>query len=207
MRLSGGAWAAAILLAGLLAACGPGTSPSGRTSPSAPFASPSPTASASPAASPPASPSPVACPTLSGGTPFPGGGPRPSIVDVRVGDHGTYERVVVEFTSTGIPPYRLEPNPTTPPGGTTFTGGARGDQIVVLGSYGLLLTIQDLDWMQDSYAHGKDLKPQYQVLKEVRVTGDFEAIVTVGFGLSGSVCPAVSTLQDPPRLVIDFPVG
>lgn len=204
----------AVALAGtaMIAGCGTATPPVSAVTPSAtsgasPAASPTalPTAPPTPTPTPPAGVTPFACAAAAGGSAFAGGGPRPSIVDVRVGDHGTYERVVVEFTSVGLPRYAIEPNPTTPPGGTSFTESARGGQVVVLGSYGFLLKIEDLDWLHDSFADGRDLRPGFALLKEVRVVDDFEAVANVGLGLARPVCPTVSRLDGPPRLVIDFP--
>lgn len=202
-------WVASALAAlALGAACGPAT-PGGSASPSAaPAASPtaaapSPAPSTAPSTAPTASP--VACAVLRGGTEYPGGSPRPAVTDVRVGQQPAADRLVVEFTAPGVPRYRLEANPTNPPGGTTFTTAASGQAVRVQGAYGMLLTIQDLDWMRDMYAHGKDLPAGYTVLKEVRVTGDYEAIVNIAIGLSRATCPTVTLLTGPPRLVIDFP--
>jgi len=43
------------------------------------------------------------------------------------------------------------------------------------------------------------------VLVEVRQVGDFEGIVNLAVGLSREVCPTVSVLGDPSRLVLKFP--
>lgn len=193
----------------LLAACGPPATPpvsqgspssGATTSPSAP--SPSPVATPSPAAT--ASPGSLACWPIQGGAAA-AATQRPSITDVRVGLHDTYDRLVVEFT-TGVPQYRIEPNPwTSPPGGLRFSGGARGDWVTLRGSYGVQLRIDGLDWFHDSYAHGRDLLADYPILREVRLTGDYEGVVTLGVGLGAGACPTVTELQNPPRLVIDFP--
>jgi hypothetical protein len=194
----------------LLAGCGPvATPPTGQTSPSpsvtaspsAPAPSPLPTAAATPSPSP----QPVACWPVKGGPAALAAAGQPSITDIRAGLHDTYDRLVVQFT-TEVPSYQIELNPwTSPPGGMTFSGGARGDWVTLQGSFGVQLVVQGLASLDDSYAHGKDLFADYPVLKEVRLTGDYEGVVTLAVGLSGGVCPTVTTLQDPPRLVIDFP--
>jgi hypothetical protein len=196
------ALAAALAAIALAAACGPATPSGGAASPatsrSAP-AAPTPTPSPAPTAGP------VACWPLQGGTEYPGGAPRPAVADVRAGAQTAADRLVIEFNGPGVPRYRLEANPTSPPGGTTFMTAGSGQAVTVQGAYGVLLTIQDLDWSRDVYPHGKDLLAGYAVLKEARVTGDFEAVVTIAVGLSRDACPTVTLLTGPPRLVIDFP--
>jgi hypothetical protein len=187
------------------AACGPATPIAGTPSPSPTPVASSPASTPPPSATPSPTARPVACWPLHGGTEYMGGTPRPAVADVRAGEQSLADRLVVEFTAPGVPRYRLEPNPTSPPGGTVFTAGGSGQAVMVQGSYGVLLTIQDVDWSRDAYPHGRDLATGYTLLKEVRVTGDFEAVVTIAVGLSRDACPTVTLLTGPPRLVIDFP--
>jgi hypothetical protein len=185
-------------------ACGAATPSAGTASPSpSPIASPS--ASARPTPTAAATATPAACWPLQGGTEYAGGSPRPAVADVRVGQQSSADRLVVEFTAPGVPRYRLLANPTSPPGGTTFTIDASGQRVMVQGAYGVLLTIQDVDWLRDTYPHGRDLAAGYALVKEVRVTGDYEAVVSIAIGLSRNACPTVMLLTGPPRLVIDFP--
>ncbi len=67
------------------------------------------------------------------------------------------------------------------------------------------LRLDHINWTEDRYPHGTDLKLGSSALEEVCLVGDFEGIVSLGLGLSGNVCPTVSTPAAPPRLVIDFP--
>ena len=200
-------WVALVVL---LSACGPTsppqtgalTSPSGTAASSSP--SPSPSSSSGVHQSP--SPTALACWPLHGGASF-ANTVRPAITDVRVGTHGPYDRLVVEFTNVGLPSYQLMPNPVSPGGGTTFIEDASSRPVTVDGNYGVLLKISDLDWTNDSYPSGRELKPGYPVLKEVRVTGDYEAVVSIGIGLRGDVCPSITEMNSPLRLVIDFPTA
>jgi hypothetical protein len=149
--------------------------------------------------SPGASPT-VACGPTSGGAqtgPFPQG--RATITDVRTGTGDGYDRMVVEFDRV-VPAYRIAPNPT----GTHFIASASGMPITLAGSFAMKLDISNLD-LPNRYPHGTDQTPSSLVLKEVRVVGDFEGVATFGIGLGANVCPNVSTMIGPPRLVIDFP--
>jgi hypothetical protein len=46
--------------------------------------------------------------------------------------------------------------------------------------------------------------PEFLVLNEARLTGDFEGYLSWGLGLSRAACLRTFTLLDPPRLVVDF---
>jgi hypothetical protein len=199
--------AALVVLSALLVACGsvspggnpssssyPSVSPSAETTPT-PSASPSPSPSPEPTPSPVASPSPspVACAPLQGGT-----SARATIIDVRVGSHPGYDRLVVEFTG-GLPEYKLVAQDPS-----TFVGPFSGLPISVAGSAGMHLFLYHQD-IPPSYQHGTNLKPEYSVLKQVVVMADFEGQADIAIGLGRAACPAVSTLTGPYRLVIDFP--
>jgi hypothetical protein len=172
-----------------LAACG-STSPAASISPSANPVSPAPTVQP-----PPASPaaSPLACLPSQGGT-----ASRATITDVRVGTHAGYDRVVVEFTD-GMPAYKLtwqDPN--------TFVGPASGIPIAVAGAAGIHLYIYGMD-IPPTYQHGTNMStPAYPVLAQVVVLGVFEGQADLAIGLGRAVCPTVSTMTNPYRLVIDF---
>jgi hypothetical protein len=124
---------------------------------------------------------------------------RATITDVRTGTGDGYDRLVIEFDRV-VPAYEIAVNPN----GNHFTGSASGMPITVAGSFGVKLDINNLD-LPNRYPHGSDLTPNYTVLKEVRVIGDFEGTTNFGIGLSRDVCPLVSSMSGPPRLVIDFP--
>jgi hypothetical protein len=120
------------------------------------------------------------------------------MTDVRVGSHPGYDRLVIEF-SGGIPAYKLVAQDPS-----TFVGPYSGRPVSVAGSAGIRLFIYHM-YFPPSYQHGSNLKPAYGVMKQVVVMAVFEGQADVAIGLGKPVCPAVSTLSSPSRLVIDFP--
>ena len=126
---------------------------------------------------------------------------RSTVVDMRVETTAGHDRLVVEF-DRAVPAYVLRVNP----GGTHFTGSASGAPIVVAGSVGLLLHVENLD-LPNRYPHGNDIATGFPAVEEVRVVGDFEGSVDIAIGLTRGVCPTLSTTAGPPRLVVDFPSG
>ena len=55
-----------------------------------------------------------------------------------------------------------------------------------------------------SYAGGTDLRPGTPLVKEVKLVEDFERVLVWGVGLDHLVCPKVSELANPTRVVLDF---
>ena len=171
------------VLAILLGACG-STSPVATVTPSA-------------TTSPIGEPSPIQSPLIpclptQGGT-----SARATITDVRVGTHTGYDRVVVEFTG-GAPAYKLawqDPK--------TFVGPAKGTQVSVAGVAAIHLYIYGMD-IPPAYQHGTNLIANYPVLQQVVVLGVFEGQADIAIGLGRAVCPTITTMTAPYRLVIDF---
>jgi hypothetical protein len=191
----------------LLAACGTGGGPI--TQPTS--APPSSSATARPTASPTPTPSAVssAAPTSAAcATTLTGKGtvPQAQIVDVRVGTHADYDRIVFEFVgrggAAGVPDYeiKLAPRPIyKDPSGLPLTIG--GDPV-----FGITLrggTRQGLDGTA-GYNGATVFKTGYKTLTELAEGGDFEAIATWYAGLSGASCVSAQVLADPARLVIDL---
>jgi hypothetical protein len=121
-----------------------------------------------------------------------------TITDVRVGSHPGYDRLVVEFTG-GLPAYKLLAQAPS-----TFVGPFSGLPVSVAGNAGFHLFIYNMD-IPPSFQHGTNLRPEYSVLEQVVVMAVFEGQADIAIGLASAVCPAVSTLSGPSRLVIDFP--
>jgi hypothetical protein len=169
---------------------------------SSPGAAPTPTPEVSPAPSPSpaASPSPSEAPL----TCFPiTGGPatvRGTIADVRVGSHPGYDRLVIELAG-GVTRYSLDAHDIG-----DFVHSFRGDHVDVAGNAGILLHLYNQD-IPPVFAHGTDLLLDSSQLREVVVLGDFEGTAEIAIGLNRLQCPTVSSLDSPPRLVIDFPTG
>jgi hypothetical protein len=113
------------------------------------------------------------------------------------------DTLVIQFDNA-VTGYALSRNPS----GAEFAGGGgKGGTFTLEGSYGLRLDINNLAWSTppgNQFRHGADLKQSAPVLLEARQIGDFEGIVNIAAGLSRQVCPTVSILSDPPRLVLQF---
>lgn len=124
-----------------------------------------------------------------------------NIVDVRVGTHPGYDRVVFEFTD-GTPEMSLER--ASPP----FAQDGSGNPIDVEGESFLRLTMRGgTKQMEDgssSYDGPRDFDPGFPVLVDLVEGGDFEAQSTWYLGLSEEACVSLTLLDDQPRLVIDI---
>jgi hypothetical protein len=193
--------AAAILAPLLLAACG--SSPSVGSGTTATNASGTPSQVASgpritpPAVTPPTPPGTnlpaFACADASGGT-----AGIADETDVRVGTQGTYDRFVVQFDSS-VPAYTVkrQNNPV-------FKMAASGQSITLSGTAGALVQVHTATGA-NTYSGPVDFVHQeFLILKEARLTGDFEGYLAWGLGLSRAACLRTFTLSDPPRLVVDF---
>ena len=128
---------------------------------------------------------------------------RANIVDVRVGTHADYDRVVFEFTD-GVPEISLDR--ASPP----FSEDASGQPIEVDGSSFLSLTMRggtkQTEDGTSSYDGPTEFSPAFPSLVHMVEAGDFEAQSTWIIGLSSEACVRVLTLTDSgaPRLVIDI---
>ena len=192
------------LLAVALVACGPATggsaSPSVSATPSA--ALPSESAGASPTAAPTTEPTDdlgaFTCEMSIEGVATVD---RAQITDVRVGTHGDYDRVVIEFDE-GIPPFTLDE--ATPP----LLADPSGMEMEVEGSAFWSLVLQGgtrvtVDGSM-SYDGQTEFTPDFPALAELVEAGDFEAVSSWYIGLHASTCARVLTLGHPSRLVVDI---
>jgi hypothetical protein len=156
--------------------------------------------------SPSTEPSPVNCDSQTGGEE----GIYTNLVDVRVGSHAGFDRVVFEFEApdaksrgeTGIPRFVIKaakPPFTEDPSDLPIDveGGAFA-RIVLQGASGY-----DFDG-NATYDGTRRLMPGYETLTDVVQGGDFEATMTWIFGLTQRSCWQIQELHNPDRLVIDF---
>ncbi len=203
---------AALALTGA-AACGskpqPGTSPpAARSSTGAS----SQTSSSPPPTTPPAATSPVpppGTPSLAAGPVWPiepraipaGAGRGTAVLrHIRTGQHGSFERLVLEFTAPCgavkvgyVPVVREDPsNHIVPLQGHSFL------QIVVHGAVARYAATPITPYQGPS-----TLTPGYPTLRQVSIAGDFEAVLSVGVGLSRTAGFQVQRLTAPDRLVLD----
>ena len=207
----------------VVSACGPqpevASSPTPTLTASA-SRSPSPTVTASaaatattrPSASPTATPTPTtspgsspasACPRTTGG----GASNQAQLVAVRVAHQPGFDRLVFEFGQStapgpfGMPAYAIE--------ATNSLSGPSGQPVTVAGSALFGARFQNASTQNPngtpSYTGSNDIKPTTPLIKEVKVVEDFERVLIWGVGLDHLVCPKVSELAGPFRVVLDFP--
>jgi hypothetical protein len=123
-----------------------------------------------------------------------------NIVDVRVGSHDGYDRVVFEFNE-GTPEFTLDR--AEPP----FFADGSGAPIEMEGSSFLQLIMRGGTKQTSSggstYAGPTDFDPGFPQLVDLVEGGDFEAQSTWYLGLNSEACVRVMLLTLPDRLVID----
>lgn len=122
------------------------------------------------------------------------------VTAIRVDEHPTYDRFVLQFDSQ-VPVYSVKRQATP-----IFKQGASGQTITLSGTSGVLVTLHSTS--QSANYSGPTDFPQadFAVLKEARLTQDFEGTVQWGLGLGSPACMRAFTLTDPARLVIDFQI-
>lgn len=123
-----------------------------------------------------------------------------NIVDVRIGMHDGYDRVVFEYNE-GTPEFTLDR--AQPP----FVQDGSGLPVQVQGDAFLKLVMRggtkQTETGGSSYDGPTDFDPGFPRLVDLVETGDFEAQSTWVLGMSGDACVRVMLLSDPDRLVID----
>lgn len=125
--------------------------------------------------------------------------PTPRIVDLRVGEHPTYDRVVIDMTGP-IPGYRV-----------AYVDGLRydpsGEAVPLPGARFIQITLTAAtahDTKGQSVYHGPKLaKYTMTTLRGAAFTGDFEGVVSFGLALGHLDTFRVFELHAPNRLVID----
>lgn len=126
------------------------------------------------------------------------------LTDVRAARQDGYDRVVFEFEN-GVPGYRVGyvERPVIADGS--------GNEVVVQGDAVLRVRMEpalDADLTHESaprtYTGPSRFSPDSTVVAELVRTGGFEAVLTWAAGIDGERPFRVSTLADPPRIVIDI---
>jgi hypothetical protein len=126
------------------------------------------------------------------------------LTDVRAARHEGYDRVVFQFKNT-LPGYdvRYVHRPITEDGS--------GKVVTVEGGYVVRIRMEsalDADLTQESaprtYKGPQRFTPGTPEVAELVRTGGFEGVLTWAAGLVDRVDFRVTTMQSPPRLVIDF---
>jgi hypothetical protein len=125
----------------------------------------------------------------------------PSVLrSITVGTHGTFERIVLQFTAAYgatrvwlVPVVRADPsNAVVPLAGSAFL-------TVVVQQAAARWPVQGVV----PYQGASTLKPGYPTVKQVSISGDYEAVLSIGIGLDRTTGFQVERLQSPDRLVVD----
>jgi hypothetical protein len=117
-----------------------------------------------------------------------------------VGTHAGYDRVVFEFAE-GVPAFTLDE--VTPP----LLQDGSGNELDVDGNRFWSLVMPDasrVDLSGHMMLTKTDFTPGFAKLSELIEGGDFEAVSTWYFGLEGTSCVRVLTLDNPSRLAFDI---
>lgn len=193
---------AAVTMA-LLVACGQQPAEPDETATST---SASPTASAT--AAPTASASPTAAPEPEPTEPFvdaaaqptaDGSGAQVTVVDVRVGTHDGYDRVVYEVGGDGVPGYRVSYVDQAVQDGS-------GEPVVVAGDAVLDVWLTGTGIPADTghAEFGSDVGPREGTVVQVTRPLTFEGMTQSVIGVAGERRPfRVFVLQNPVRVVVD----
>jgi hypothetical protein len=121
-----------------------------------------------------------------------------NVTDVRVGQQTDYDRFVLQFDSP-VPTYTAK-RQTSP----TFAMTPSGSPITLSGTYGVLVTVH-VAAETASYNGSTDMSHgEFRIIKEARLTQDFEGYVSWALGLDHAACMRTFTLTGPSRLIVDF---
>lgn len=128
---------------------------------------------------------------------------------VRVGNDGTFDRVVFQFDGATAPGAELSAVAANP---GTVTLDPSGQQVALAGAYAFRVRMQPanatypLGSNGPPYAGPTTITPTATAnVAEVLMSGDFEGVLTWSIGLRASTTPKVSILANPVRIVVDIP--
>ena len=133
--------------------------------------------------------------------PAQGGGPIAVLSVIRATGQAGFDRVVFELDGP-VPGYRVQYV-------RTVLSDPAGAGVPVTGAAFLQVTLQQAT-LDDSaqggdrgYTGPGDVPVGLEAVRQVVVSGDFEAVLSFGVGLAGRLPFTVSTLTDPSRIVLD----
>jgi hypothetical protein len=124
----------------------------------------------------------------------------PVLTAIRTGRHGSFERLALEFTGSYgeanvryVPVVRADASDKVVPlKGRSFL------EVVVHGAVARRAATPITP-----YAGPSTVTPGYPTLKQVSISGDFEAVLSFGIGLDRTAGFQVTRLRSPDRLVVD----
>jgi hypothetical protein len=121
-----------------------------------------------------------------------------NVTDVRVGQQTDYDRFVLQFDSP-VPTYSA-----TRQASPTFKMSPSNQPITLSGTYGVLVTVH-IAAEANTYSGSTDMSTgEFRIIKEARLTQDFEGTVSWALGLDHAACMRTFTLTGPSRLIVDF---
>lgn len=137
---------------------------------------------------------PFACKDISGGT-----AGNAHVTSVRVSEEAGFDRLVLQFDGP-VPSFTVK-RQSKP----VFTQGGSGQTITLSGTTGAVVRLHTA-FMADTYSGPTDFtQAGFVVLKEARLTEDFEGYVSWGLGLGSAACMRAFVPSTPPsRLIVDF---
>lgn len=176
----------------------PATAPAA-TAPAPPTAAPAtPAPTAAPQRTPAGAPAPLAG---FGAGPFSGGtavsGQLTSVGSVRAAAQAGFDRFVIDLGQSPLQQYEVRTRATS-----AFTLDPRGEVITLSGARGVAVVLHDAS-NHDSFSGVTDLRTGLSTIRQARLVGDFEGVVTWGLGVDGPGFVRVMTLANPNRLVVD----
>jgi hypothetical protein len=199
MRRSAGALLLAWCLAGCLPLAPSAPTPAANTKATSPVTVASPPRITPPPVTPPTPPGEnlpaFACANGGGGATGVAG-----LTAVRMDEQTTYDRFVLQFNGTA-PTYTVKRQAKA-----TFVMQPSGQPVLLAGSAGVLVSVHSAT-AANTYSGPADfIHPELHILKESRMTQDFEGVVSWALGLSTPACMRTFTLTNPGRLVVDFTI-
>ncbi|HCT81610.1 MAG TPA: hypothetical protein DGG94_10000 [Micromonosporaceae bacterium] len=126
---------------------------------------------------------------------------------IKTEHHADHDRLILEFGGTTAPGHTIKyvsevrEDPSDRP--VTLTGTAFLQIVLDGGTLDTSPRESDPNKVE-RYAGPRRLSPDLPLIKEVAVTGDFEAHLSFGVGLSRKADFKVQTLTAPARVVIQF---
>jgi hypothetical protein len=155
------------------------------------------TAPTAPAA---AQPAPVPLVGFSAG-PIAGGAPIAgqvtSVGSVRAAAQSGHDRFVIDLGQSPLQQYEVRTQATS-----NFTLDPKGAVVSLDGSRGVQVVLRNAS-NHTSFSGATDLQTGLPAIREARLTGDFEGVVTWSLGVDGPGFVRVTTLPSPNRLVVD----
>ena len=125
------------------------------------------------------------------------------LADVRTGRHDGFDRVVFEFKGTAMPGYYIEYF------GEPITQCGSGNEVELTGNGALEVRFSPAQAHTDDgtptlFFSDNEQNPNYEVIKKVKSTCDFEGNVTWAVGISKANNYRIIELEDPIRLAVDI---